>query len=339
MCNLKQFARKCLTKSLTTNQHNDLLICDAFIAGIYLPTIRQRLLESTEDNLDVLYKTALTMELATEDALNLTTTMATTILPNFSATKNQAIIKPCIWCGGKLQQKTKCPARNSNCQRKGHWSKTEEKYYIKTSVINEKYTDDEDESTILSSAIAAINSPGRLIDVNKTQALLDTCSDKKFITSDLLMQWNLTYTTQCTNTYALMHGVYINKIKSVSTKSQRGKNIPFLTEEISCMLKQNIIQVSHSPWHAQCFVVASGHKNHLVIDYSNAINLHMPLDSYPTPRINNMLLKMAANKVFSTIDLKSAYHQVKIWPEVNGRLYEFTIALMQPKDYLWLEQH
>ena len=122
MCNLIQFARKCLTQSLTADQRRNLLICCAFIAGVYSPTIRQRQLESTEVNLDVLYKTALTMDLASEDALNLTNTTAITVLPSFAATKNQAIIKPCFWCGGTLHPKTKCPARNStctNCQRKG----------------------------------------------------------------------------------------------------------------------------------------------------------------------------------------------------------------------------
>ncbi|XP_065671745.1 uncharacterized protein LOC136089621 [Hydra vulgaris] len=164
MCNLKQFARKCPTQSLTADQHRNLLICDAFIAEVYSQTIRQRLREYTEDNIDVLYKTALTMELAAEDALNLTTTTTTTLLPNFAATKNPSIIKLCFWCGDKLHPKAKCPERNStctSCQRKNH---------------NEKYTDDEDESTLLSSAIATINSPSRLIDViinkNKTQAII-----------------------------------------------------------------------------------------------------------------------------------------------------------------------
>ena len=137
------------------------------------------------------------------------------------------------------------------------------------------------------------------------------------------------------NTYALIPGVDINKIKPISTKSRRSKNIPFLTKEINRMLKQNIIQVSRSPWRAQCFVVSSGHKNRLVIDYSNTINLHTPLDSYPTPRIDEMLLKIATNKVFSTIDLKSAYHHVKIRPEdYKLTALKLMVDFTSSKDYL-----
>ena len=55
-------------------------------------------LSSTEDNLDALYKTALTIELATEDALNLTTTTAavSNIPIAFAATNNHSLTKsPC----------------------------------------------------------------------------------------------------------------------------------------------------------------------------------------------------------------------------------------------------
>lgn len=55
------------------------------------------------------------------------------------------------------------------------------------------------------------------------------------------------------------------------------------------------------------------------------------MDSYPSARIDTMLEKVAVNRFFSTIGLRSAYHQVSLHPddykltafEACGKLYEF----------------
>ena len=55
------------------------------------------------------------------------------------------------------------------------------------------------------------------------------------------------------------------------------------------------------------------------------------LDAYPLPRIDDLVNHLAKYKIFSTLDLKSAYHQIKI-PleekqytafEADGKLYQF----------------
>ena len=68
---LTTLVKKCPTPTLTADQHRNLLISDAFVSGLMSPSIRQRLLESAEDKLESLVQTALTMELATEDAKKL----------------------------------------------------------------------------------------------------------------------------------------------------------------------------------------------------------------------------------------------------------------------------
>ncbi len=47
-------------------------------------------------------------------------------------------------------------------------------------------------------------------------------------------------------------------------------------------------------------------------DYSETINKFTLPDSYPLPHIDNTVNQIAHYHVFSTIDLKSAYHQVPI---------------------------
>ena len=52
------------------------------------------------------------------------------------------------------------------------------------------------------------------------------------------------------------------------------------------------------------------HKKRMCIDYSQT-----ELDAYPLPRIDDLINKLSQYKVFSTFDLKSAYHQI---PTVAG---------------------
>jgi len=115
---LRSLARKCPVKALTADQYREILICDAFVAGLQSNSIRQRLLESSEDSLENLYNLALTLELAIEDTKNLSQVPAQS--PSIFAASKSA----CFWCGGTPHQKTKCPARNSQCrkcQKQEHW--------------------------------------------------------------------------------------------------------------------------------------------------------------------------------------------------------------------------
>ena len=101
------------------------------------------------------------------------------------------------------------------------------------------------------------------------------------------------------------------------------------------MIISDIIHPSTSPWRAQIFVVQDSsnpyRRKRLCVDFSQTINLFTELDAYPLPRIDDMVNRMAEYSVFSTFDLKSAYHQVEITSEdriytafeANGKLYEF----------------
>ena len=70
----------------------------------------------------------------------------------------------------------------------------------------------------------------------------------------------------------------------------------------------------------------------MVIDYSETINMFTQLDAYPMPNIIKMINDISKYKYFTTLDSKSAYHQVPIKEEdhkytafeINGKLYQFT---------------
>ena len=123
----------------------------------------------------------------------------------------------------------------------------------------------------------------------------------------------------------------------IASKSRRysQEDSAFIDEEVKRLLKlkEGIVEPSLSPWRAQVVVTKDeNHRKRLAIDYSQTINRFTLLDAFPLPRISDMVNKMAQYRVFSTIDLRSAYHQVPLKKEdkaytafeARGNLYQFT---------------
>ncbi|XP_045457867.1 uncharacterized protein LOC123668118 [Melitaea cinxia] len=124
-------------------------------------------------------------------------------------------------------------------------------------------------------------------------------------------------------------------IKPIAIRSRRHsqEDQEFISNEISNLLKDKVIEPSISPWRAQVLVTSDGyHRKRLVIDYSQTINRFTELDAYPLPNIDSIITQVAKYNIFSQIDLKSAYHQVPILQkekvytafEACGNLYQFT---------------
>ena len=94
------------------------------------------------------------------------------------------------------------------------------------------------------------------------------------------------------------------------------------------MLKEGIIEPSQSPWCAQTLVVSPENHKKRLVDYSQTINQFTLLDAYPLPRIEDMVNEIASYRVFSNLDLTSAYHLVTEERkctafEAPGSLYHF----------------
>jgi len=98
------------------------------------------------------------------------------------------------------------------------------------------------------------------------------------------------------------------------------------------VLKNDIIEPSSSPWRAQVLTVNDGrHKKRLVIDYSRTVNRFTLLDAYPLPCIDDLNNTIAKGRIFSALDLKSAYHQIHLHEkdreftafEACGKLFQY----------------
>jgi len=86
-----------------------------------------------------------------------------------------------------------------------------------------------------------------------------------------------------------------------------------------------------SPWRVLVVVVSEIIRNADHIDYDQTIHKVTLLDAYPLPHLQTVANSVAQCNWFSSLDLKSAYHQVPILPEesvftafeANGQLCQF----------------
>ena len=125
--------------------------------------------------------------------------------------------------------------------------------------------------------------------------------------------------------------------KPIAEKSRRQteSNKKFIKEEVAKLVAEGSIEPSVSPWRSQVLVTSDeddSHKRRMVVDYSNTINTYTELDAYPMPKINEYVESISQFKVYSTYDLKSAFHQIPIREEdkkytafeADGRLWQST---------------
>ncbi|KFD63456.1 hypothetical protein M514_10596 [Trichuris suis] len=123
--------------------------------------------------------------------------------------------------------------------------------------------------------------------------------------------------------------------RPIATRSRRfsREDMAFIWSEVQRLLNEGVIEHSNSPWRAQVLVARDEkRKSRLVIDYFQTIHRFTLQDSYPLPRIDSLAHSLAKYRFLSSIDLKSAYHQVPLHRqdkpftafEAAGGLYQFT---------------
>ena len=99
------------------------------------------------------------------------------------------------------------------------------------------------------------------------------------------------------------------------------------------LIDKGFIQPSSSPWGCPAiFVKKKDETLRLCVDY-RPLNEVTIKNKYPLPRIDLLFDQLAGAKVFSKIDLRSGYHQIKIKPEDTPKtafttrygLYEYLV--------------
>ena len=101
-------------------------------------------------------------------------------------------------------------------------------------------------------------------------------------------------------------------IATKSRKYSRDDSV-FISSEVKRLLAEGIIEPCLSPWHAQVVVVkGENRRKRKFVDYLQTINRFTQLDAFPLPHINELVNGIAQYRVFSTINLRSAYHQVPL---------------------------
>lgn len=123
------------------------------------------------------------------------------------------------------------------------------------------------------------------------------------------------------STSAMNHKIITKNEMPIYTKSYRYPHHfrKDVHEQIEDMLKNGIIRPSKSPYSSPIWVVpkktdASGkRKLRVVIDYRK-LNENTIDDRYPMPQIEDILDRLGKSLYFTTIDLKSGFHQIPMDP-------------------------
>lgn len=97
---------------------------------------------------------------------------------------------------------------------------------------------------------------------------------------------------------------------------------------LEVLLKQGVIEKCISPYASPAFIVKKKDKSpRLVVDYRQ-VNQHIVFDPYPSPRIEEIFQCLNGSRIFSSIDLTSAFFQVPL-SEESKNITSFVVPLGQ----------
>nr|GEV50219.1 putative reverse transcriptase domain, ribonuclease H-like domain, aspartic peptidase domain protein [Tanacetum cinerariifolium] len=88
-----------------------------------------------------------------------------------------------------------------------------------------------------------------------------------------------------------------------------------LSKQLKELADKGFIRPSSSPWGAPVlFVKKKDGSFRMCIDYRELNKLTVK-NSYPLPRIHDLFDQLQGSSVYSKIDLRSGYHQLRVWEE------------------------
>jgi hypothetical protein len=189
-----------------------------------------------------------------------------------------------------------------------------------------------------SSSLETSNVPnlGSLLDLNhlnfeERESILNICSDFPHLFHSKGQQLSCTAKVQ--------HEINTGNSQPVCAKTYRYPQVhkAEVNSQILDLLAQGIIQPSSSPWSSPLWVVPKKPDSdgsprwRVVIDYRKLNDVTVG-DSFPIPNVVDILDQLSHAKYFSTLDLASGFHQIKVHPRDQPKTafstptghYEFT---------------
>jgi hypothetical protein len=91
-----------------------------------------------------------------------------------------------------------------------------------------------------------------------------------------------------------------------------GPELVELKKQIDELLEMGYIRPSTSPWAAPVLFVEKKDGTKMMCIYYRALNEVTIKNNYPLPRIEDLFGQLSGSSVFSKIDLRSGYHQLRI---------------------------
>ena len=103
----------------------------------------------------------------------------------------------------------------------------------------------------------------------------------------------------------------VNFLPKTPVISLRPDNQAFVKDYLDTMLRKGYIQISKSSMGAPLFLVHKKDGKQPVVNYQKLNNVTKK-DSTPLPRIDNTLDQLIRSQLFTKIDLKDVFNQIRI---------------------------
>ena len=110
------------------------------------------------------------------------------------------------------------------------------------------------------------------------------------------------------------HDVDVGNNKPIKQHPYRANPIKreYLNEEVKFMLKNEIIEASHSEWSSPCLLVPKPDKTFRFCTDYRKVNAVTKTDSFPIPRMEDCIEQVGHSKYVTKLDLLKGYYQVPL---------------------------